>query len=148
MTRFEWTTIVLQLITLGFASYFAYIQNEINVRQAEINDYVSVSAIPDQGGIRFLNTGATNVYIEEVDVDASSTKYEPPRQIAAKAGDASSYFLPIDLTTANEPSFTITLKLKDEFGQEWVSEHGGGAADTDTTQGRFSVWTYRTKPAH
>ncbi|HVM90504.1 MAG TPA: hypothetical protein VMU11_01225 [Verrucomicrobiae bacterium] len=147
MSRFEWTSLALQILTLVAASYFAYTQNVVNDRLARLEDYVSVSAIPDAGGIRFINTGGSNVYIDEVDVDASSTRYDKPRQIAAKADGNSSYFLPVSLELANRKTFDITLKLTDEFGGHWISQHGGGAADDDPKTGAFNVWTYQTKKA-
>ncbi len=147
MSRFEYTTIVLQLLTLGFASYFAFVQNEINNRQARINDYVSVSAVPDNGGVRFLNTGATNVYLDRISIDGVETVYDQPRQIAAKAGDASTYFAPISFDLANKKDFQIELELTDEFGALWISKHGGSAADEDPKTGLFNVWTYRTSHA-
>lgn len=144
MNRFEWTSLGLQFITLCLASYFAFVQNEINNRQAAINDYVSVSIVPDQGGVRFLNTGATNVYLDRITVDGEETVYSQPRQIAAKAGEASTYFSPIKFETANKKEFTIMLELTDEFGTRWVSRHAGSAADEDPKTGLFNVWTYRT----
>ncbi len=147
MSRFEFSTIALQLLTLAFASYFAFVQNQINNRQSQINDYVSVSAIPDQGGVRFLNTGATNLYINRVVVDGKETVYDKPRQIAAKTGDASSYFSPISFETANKKEFSLVLDLTDEFGTHWISEHAGAAADEDPKTGLFNVWTYRTRQA-
>jgi hypothetical protein len=144
MSRFEWITLALQVFTLGFASYFAFIQNTVNERLARLEDYVSVTAVPDASGVKFINTGGSNVYIHEIEVDGAITSYEKPRQIAAKAGDVSSYFLPITLETANKDSFFIRLKLTDEFGEHWVSEHGGGAADQNPSEGAFTVWTYRT----
>lgn len=145
MSRFEWVTVALQIFTLGFASYFAFIQNAVNERLARLEDYVSVTAVPDGAGVRLINTGGSNVYINEIEVDGTSTRYDQPRQIAAKAGDASSYFLPITLETANKESFSIRLTLTDEFGSRWISEHGGGAADQSPTEGAFTVWTYKTK---
>lgn len=144
MNRFEYTSIGLQLLTLCFASYFAFVQNQINNRQAAINDYVSVSIVPDQGGVRFLNTGATNVYIDKVTVDGEETLYNEPRQIAAKAGEASTYFAPIKFETANKKDFSVILQLTDEFGTRWISRHAGSAADEDPKTGLFNVWTYRT----
>lgn len=144
MSRFEWTTIGLQLLTLGFASYFAFVQNQINNRQAAINDYVSVSITPDNGGVRFLNTGATNVYLDRITIDGEEVIYDQPRQIAAKAGDASTYFAPIKFDTANKEEFSIVLELTDEFGARWVSRHAGAAADQDPKTGLFNVWTHRT----
>lgn len=147
MNRFEWTSLGLQLLTLCFASYFAFVQNEINNRQAAINDYVSVSIIPDQGGVRFLNTGATNVYLNRITVDGEETVYTQPRQIAAKAGEASTYFAPISFELANKKDFALELDLTDEFGARWISRHAGSAADEDPTTGMFNVWTYRTSRA-
>jgi hypothetical protein len=147
MSRFEWTTIGLQLLTLGFASYFAFVQNQINNRQAAITDYVSVSVIPDNGGVRFLNTGATNVYLDSITIDGEEIIYDQARQIAAKAGEASTYFAPIKFETANKTDFSIVLELTDEFGTRWTSRHAGAAADEDPQTGLFNVWTYRTSRA-
>jgi hypothetical protein len=74
MSRFEWISLSLQIVTLIAASYFAYAQNAVNEHIARLEDYVSVSAVPENGGIRFLNTGGSNVYIDEIDVNASSRK--------------------------------------------------------------------------
>ena len=147
MSRFEWISLSLQVVTLIAASYFAFAQNAVNEHIARLEDYVSVSAVPENGGIRFLNTGGSNVYIDEIDVNTSSTVYDRPRQIAAKADGNSSYFWPVSFELANQKSFTITLKLTDEFGHHWISEHGGGATDDDPKTGSFSVWTYQTKKA-
>ncbi len=147
MSRFEWATIALQLLTLCFASYFAFVQNQINNRLSAINDYVSVSIVPDNGGVRFLNTGATNVYLDRVMIDGEEAVYDEPRQIAAKAGEASTYFAPIKFETPNKKDFAITLELTDEFGMRWVSRHAGAAADEDPKTGLFNVWTYRTSRA-
>lgn len=143
-SRFEWASLCLQILTLGFASYFAFVQNQINLRQASITDYVSVSIVPDQNGVRFLNTGATNVYLDRVTIDGEETVYPEPRQIAAKAGEASTYFAPIGFETANKKEFSIKLELTDEFGSRWISRHAGAAADEDPSTGLFNVWTYRT----
>jgi hypothetical protein len=144
MSRFERISLALQVLTLFFACYFAYTQNIINERQAKINDYVSITSVPDNGGIRLLNTGATNVYIDAITVDGTRIDYNPARQIAARAVDSSSYFLPISLETANKKSFSISVELTDEFGTRWVSKQGGEAADEDPNTGRFSIWTERT----
>lgn len=145
MSRFEWITLALQIFTLGFASYFAFIQNTVNERLARLEDYVSVTAVPDGGGVKFINTGGSNVYIRAIDVDGVRTSYEQPRQIAARAGETSSYFVPIALETANKERFSIRLELADEFDTAWISEHGGGAADQNPNEGAFTVWTYQTK---
>jgi hypothetical protein len=144
MSRFERITLVLQIATLFFACYFAYTQNVINERQAKINDYVSLTSVPDNGGIRLLNTGATNVYINTIVADGVKTEYRPARQIAARAIESASYFIPISLETANKDSFQIEVELTDEFGTHWISTQGGEKADEDPNAGRFSIWTERT----
>lgn len=147
MPRSEWISLSLQILTLIAASYFAFVQNTVNERLARLEDYVSVSAVPEGNGIKFLNTGGSNVYIHAMLIDEQEIRYDKPRQIAAKAEDASSYFVPIDLATANKESFSVRLELTDEFGDAWISEHGGGAADQDPETGRFNAWTYRTQRA-
>ena len=144
MSRFEWISFTLQAITLVAASYFAFVQNEVNERLARLEDYVSVTALPEDGGVRLINTGGSNVYIHEMTLDGESTRYDRPRQIAAHAEDYSSYFVPVSLETANKETFSISLALTDEFGNEWTSEHGGGAADNDPEVGTFNIWTYQT----
>lgn len=147
MSRFEWVSLTLQVVTLFAASYFAFTQGVVNERLARLEDYVSVSAVPDGTGVKFINTGGSNVYIHAINVDGQETNYDIPRQIAAKADDASSYFVPISFETANKKEFSVTLKLSDEFGTPWISQHGGGAADEDPKTGFFNVWTYQTKKA-
>lgn len=147
MSRFEWTSLVLQVITLVAASYFAFTQGIVNDRLARLEDYVSVSAVPEGAGVRFINTGGSNVYIHRLSIDGEETAYDHPRQIAAKADGASSYFVPIRFETANKKDFSITLHLTDEFGMPWISEHGGGAADEDPKTGLFNIWTYKTTKA-
>ncbi len=147
MSRFEWVSLSLQIVTLAAASYFAFVQNDVNNRLARLEDYVSVSAVPEGAGVKFINTGGSNVYIHAIKIDGQETNYDHPRQIAAKAGDASSYFVPVSFETANKESFEITLKLTDEFGDPWISEHGGSAADADPKTGFFNVWTYKTTSA-
>ncbi|MEO5927467.1 MAG: hypothetical protein ABIO72_02070 [Patescibacteria group bacterium] len=144
MNRFEYASLVLQILTLFLASYFAYTQNVINDRQARITDYVSITAVPDNGGIRLLNTGATNVYINAITVDGERTEYKPARQIAARAIDAASYFVPITLETANKDAFSVRVEIEDEFGTHWISTQGGAKGDDDPATGRFSIWTERT----
>ncbi len=144
MTRFEWVSFALQVLTLMAASYFAGVQNTVNDRLARLEDYVSVSAVPEGSGIRFLNTGGSNVYINAISVDGHEEVYTPPRQIAAKSEGASSYFVPISFETANKKEFDIILELIDEFGTPWISRHGGAAADEDPATGLFHVWTYKT----
>jgi len=144
MSRFDKISFVLQVITLIAASYFAFAQNEVNERLARLEDYVSVSAVPEDGGIRLINTGGSNVYVHELNIDGDVTRYERPRQIAARSDDYSSYFVPISLETANKSEFSITARLTDEFGDAWISEHGGGAADDDPETGSFNIWTYQT----
>lgn len=145
MNRFEWASLSLQILTLACASYFAFSQNLINIRQTSLEDYVSVSAVPDGGGVKFLNTGGSNVYIHSLEVDGVQTNYERPRQIAAHTDDASSYYIPVPFETANKKDFLIRLEITDEFGMRWISEHGGGATDEDPATGYFGVWTYRTE---
>ena len=144
MSRFEYASLILQVLTLLFASYFAFTQNVINDRQARINDYVSITSVPENGGVRLLNTGATNVYINAITVDGERTAYTPARQIAARAVDAASYFVPISLATANKDSFSIRVELEDEFGTHWTSTQGGSKGDDDPNTGRFLIWTERT----
>lgn len=144
MSRFDQISFALQAITLVAASYFAFVQNEVNERLARLEDYVSVSAVPADGGIRLINTGGANVYMHELVVDGNTTRYDRPRQIAAHAEDYSSFFVPISLETANKDEFSILIRISDEFGDQWLSEHGGGAADEDPETGRFNIWTYRT----
>lgn len=144
MSRFERLSLALQILTLGFACYFAYTQNVINERQAKLNDYVSLTAVPDDAGIRLLNTGATNVYLNAITIDDVKIEYRPARQIAARAVESTGYFIPITLETANKDSFTIQVELTDEFGSRWISTQGGTKADQDPNQGRFSIWTERT----
>ncbi len=144
MSRFEWVSLSLQIVTLVAASYFAFAQGVVNDRLARLEDYVSVSAVPEGAGVKFINTGGSNVYIHSINIDGQETRYSPPRQIAAKTGD-SSYFMPIGFETANKKEFSITLRLTDEFGTPWISEHGGGAADEDSKTAFFNVWTYKTQ---
>lgn len=144
MSRFEYISLVLQIVTLLCASYFAFTQNIINERQARIADYVSVTAVPENGGIRLLNTGATNVYIDAITVDGKRDEYKSPRQIAARAVESASYFVPISLETANKDSFTVRVELEDEFGTRWISVQGGSKGDDDPAAGRFLIWTERT----
>lgn len=144
MNRFEWVSLSLQFVTLICASYFAFTQNTINERQSRLEDYVSVSIVPEGGGVKFLNTGASNVYIRSIEIDGVKTNYEKPRQIASRTEDASSYYMPITLEAANKKEFPIRLDLEDEFGTHWISEHAGGASDEDPATGYFGVWTYRT----
>ena len=148
MSRFEWTSLVLQIVTLIAASYFAFSQGVVNDRLARLEDYVSVSAVPEGAGVKFINTGGSNVYINDISIDGQKTTYDKPRQIAAKAGDSSTYFMPISFETANKKDFAITLDLTDEFGSHWISQHGGGATDDDPKTGTFSTWTYQTKKAN
>lgn len=148
MSRFEWVSLVLQVVTLFAASYFAFTQGVVNERLARLEDYVSISIVPEGTGVRFINTGGSNVYIRSINVDGQETNYDHPRQIAAKADGASSYFMPIGFETANKKDFSITLNLTDEFGTPWVSEHGGGAADEDPKTGYFNIWTYKTTKAN
>jgi hypothetical protein len=145
MSRFEWVSLSLQIVTLIAASYFAFAQGAVNERLARLEDYVSVSAVPEGAGVKFINTGGSNVYIHTINIDGQETRYDPPRQIAAKAGDASSYFAPISFETSNKKEFSISLKLTDEFGTLWISDHGAGAADEDPKTGLFNVWTYKTQ---
>lgn len=144
MSRFEYISLGLQIVTMLFASYFAYTQNIINERQARITDYVSVTAVPDNGGIRLLNTGATNIYLNAITVDGTRYDYSSPRQIAAHAVEATSYFIPITLETANKDSFTVHVELEDEFGTRWTSDQVGAKGDDDPHAGRFTIWTERT----
>lgn len=152
--------IIQSMILLGAflgALYVGMKQNEINNRILSLQDYVAISAVPDQrsGKINLLNTGKLNLYLHGFDMLENKQRFDKARLISAGTNEASYYWIdpPPNLETIEvfPYEFKFKLYLKDEFGQKWISENGGevnkvkikndeGEADGFT----IKVWSYKT----
>jgi len=155
MTFFEKISIGLQVLTLVAASYIGITQNQINTRQASLQDYVAIAASPDNSGtkITLLNTGKVNLYITKFDVGGQVTSYDRPRLLATGTLDSSYYWINPPATLPLDKDFDVKVYVTDEFGTKWVSEHGGQVHEATTTdnQGKpvtnryLNMWSYKTE---
>jgi hypothetical protein len=146
--------VTLLLSTSLAAIYIGLKQNEINDRLRTLQDYVSVSAVPDQSGkIKLINTGKTNVYLWGFDIPGNKLLFEKPRLIPAGTMESSYYWIdpPVPQDTTKNFVFDFKLYLSDEFEEKWISENGGEMSTTAIDQnGKFvpgfnmKVWSYKT----
>jgi len=143
------------LMTFLGALYIGFKQNEINDRLRALQDYVAVAAVPDtvNNVIKLINTGKTNVYLWGFDLPGNIQRFDKARLISAGAKDEAYYW--INPPTFADPHkinfFDFKIYLTDEFGNKWISEHGGEATPTTvvvkgkpTPALRSIIWSYKT----
>ncbi len=149
-------SLAIQLLTLIAATYIGVIQNQINIRQAKLQDFVAIAASPDQSGtkITLLNTGKTNLYINKIEIGSETFSYTRPRLLATGTLESSYYWINPPATLPLDTDFDLRVYVTDEFGDRWVSEHGGQVHEyTNTVDGKtvtnrlLNMWSYRTEPA-
>lgn len=155
MNLFEKISLGVQVLTLVAASYIGVVQNQINTRQAALQDYVAVSAMfnANAGQISLLNTGRMNLYIERIEANGEVTKYDRPRLLSTGTLDSSYYWIAPPATLEVGKNFPLSIYLVDEYGKHWVSEHEGHVYEQDvkTQDGKtakvrlISLWSYQTK---
>lgn len=113
--------------------------------------------MPKQGGkINLLNVGKSNLYLWGFDIPENNQRFAKPRLISAGTSDAAYYWIdpPTNLNkidVGKKYEFSIKLYLTDEFNQKWISEHGGEAEATTSTQNNdliktvvVKIWSYNT----
>lgn len=150
MTKETLSLIIQGLVALG-ALIIGFWQIAINKRLKKLQDYVAIAVVPDPrtNKLNLLNTGKINLYLWGFDMPSGKLRFPRPRLIAAGAGDAVYYWL--EPPSNIEGEFEITLYLKDEFNQKWISEHGGRVDQFQVDEGgvkkvgiRITVWSYKT----
>lgn len=145
---------VLVLFTALVALFIGFKQNEINDRLKSLQDYVAISAIPDQSGkIKLINTGKVNLYLWGFDIPGNNHRFTKPRMIPAGTMESAWYWIepPILENKDKKSNFDVTLYLTDEFDTKWVSEHGGEITPiTIDEKGKaipgfqMIIWSYKT----
>lgn len=149
MNIFEKISLGVQILTLIAASYIGVVQNQINTRQASLQDYVAIAASPDNSGtkITLLNTGRVNLYIDKIDVGGDIQSYDRPRLLATGTLDSSYYWVTPPGNLPLDKDFDIKVYVTDEFGTKWVSEHGGQAHEYTAENGNkgraLNLWSYK-----
>ena len=161
MNAFEKWQVIVNTVQAGIilmaffgALYIGFKQNEINDKLRLLQDYVAVAAVPDANSvIKLINTGKINLYIWGFDMPGNNQRLDKPRLISAGSMEAAYYWIP--LPTFDEPQklnpFEFKLYLTDQFGNKWISEHGGEAElstvkiDNKTVpELRTRMWSYKT----
>jgi hypothetical protein len=152
MNNFEKISIAVQVLTLIAASYIGIVQNQINTRQANLQDYVAIAASPDNTGtkITLLNTGRVNLYIDKIIVGDQTLNYDRPRLLATGTLESSYYWVSPPTALPLDKDFDLKVYVTDEFGTQWVSEHGGQVHEYATNDGKSKVralnlWSYKTE---
>ena len=153
MNFFEKISFTIQVLTLVAATYIGITQNQINTRQASLQDYVAIAASPDNSGtkITLLNTGRANLYINKIEIGNETLTYDRPRLLATGTLESSYYWInpPASLPLAQD--FNLKVFVTDEFGTKWISEHGGQVheyfADGDEKRPSraLNMWSYQTE---
>lgn len=138
----------IEIATALGALIFGIWQIIINRRLKSLQDYVSVSAVPgDNGVIKLLNTGKTNLYLWGFDMASKETRFKKPRLITAGTNDSSYFWInpPTPGTLVVGAEFEFTLYLEDDFGKKWVSENGGVVKDIDEQKiYKIIIWSHKT----
>jgi len=147
---FQILTLLFQILIAIGAMYFAWRQTTINKRLKDLQDTVAISFIIDNLQIpgqekplrvfKFLNVGKINIYIHELQIPKMKIVEinGEPRLIPAVGSDVSFFCYPIPDNMLNG-DFKIILKITDEFGKEYISEHGG-----NFNNGFIQTWPYKT----
>lgn len=142
----------LQILTLVAATYIGVIQNQINTRQAKLQDFVAIAASPDASGenITLLNTGKTNLYIHKIIIGDQTISYDRPRLLATGTLESSYYWVTPPSNLPLDQDIEMVVYVSDEFGDRWKSEHGGRVYEVPTQPGSttkkrvINTWSYRT----
>ncbi len=154
MSFFEKISLSLQILTLVAATYIGVTQNQINTRQAQLQDYVAIAASPDNSGqkITLLNTGKVNLYINKIIIGDQTLSYDRPRLLATGTLESSYYWVNPPDSLPLDKDFDLKVYVTDEFGTKWVSEHGGQVHEyTTEVQGKsvenrtLNMWSYKTE---
>lgn len=150
MNIFEKISLGVQILTLIAASYIGVVQNQINTRQASLQDYVAIAASPDNSGskITLLNTGRVNLYIDKIVIGEETLSYDRPRLLATGTLDSSYYWVNPPSNLPLDKDFDVKVYVTDEYGMKWVSEHGGQVHEYTTADGKekargLNMWSYR-----
>lgn len=150
MNIFEKISLGVQILTLIAASYIGVVQNQINTRQASLQDYVAIAASPDNSGskITLLNTGRVNLYIDKIVIGEETLSYDRPRLLATGTLDSSYYWVNPPSNLPLDKDFDVMVYVTDEYGMKWVSEHGGQVHEYTTADGKektrgLNMWSYR-----
>lgn len=130
-------------------------QNDINARLLALQDYVAISVVPDpiNGVIKLMNVGKANLYLWGFDMPENNQKLDKPRLISAGTNESSYYWIPPPKVSdiSKKYNFEFKLYLTDQFGDKWISEHGGEGEPTKIMQDgkqvdvyAIKVWSYKT----
>lgn len=129
-------------------------QNEINSRFLSLQDYTAISVIPDSenGVLKVMNVGNTNLYIWGFDILNDIQRMPRPRLISVGTHDASYYWIPVPVIKdlSKKIKFDFKLYLTDEFDQKWISENGGEGEPIKIEKNNelvdafsIKVWSYK-----
>ncbi len=147
MTKYEMSSLIIQVITATAASVFAIWQIFINIRLKKLNDFVAVAIVPNpspEGGtIKLLNTGKINLYIHGFEINGVAKLLDKGRLLAAASMDSAYYWLP----TNNIPKngiFDIKVWLTDEYEKKYITLGQGESTERDSNKIEISVWTLKT----
>ena len=151
MSQYEFLTLFFNIVVAVSAVVIGVFQILINLRLKKLQDYVAIAAVPGQGAIKLLNTGAINLYLYGFKILDNDQKFERPRLLPAGAGETAYYWIPPPVALKVGEKFKLTIYLKDEFGKKWISEHGGERLNLQVESGdkernvlAFKIWSYRT----
>ena len=142
----------LEITTALGALVFGLWQIKINFRLKKLQDFVAVAAVPDSRSnkINLLNTGKTNLYLWGFDTPDNKQRLKKPRLISSGTADQSYYWINPPSNIKDGEEFEFCLYLEDEFGEKWISEHGGRADTIEVEKdGKkitglgIKVWSYR-----
>lgn len=154
------STLFMMLATVAL-SVFTYFQWRVNSRMQQVSDVVAISVVPNNdGNIRLLNVGNSNVYIHRIEFTAVSQGsrmqerlhiYPRSRMIPANAGDSSYYWIGSPMGLRDGEEFLLKIYLTDEFENKWIAEGGGEAVNAVAvvadgkiqTSQKIHVWTYK-----
>ncbi len=124
----------LALVIVGVYQY------NVDSRLKDLQDYFSISVLPNGEDIAVVNTEKINAYIWGFDLPERSVKFNKPRVIAQGIAPINLW---LDIPTLEkfqfDKEFIITLYLEDEFGNKWLSEHG---AVRNKDKG-LVIWSYK-----
>lgn len=147
-------SLAIQILTLVAATYIGLIQNDINIRQAKLQDFVAIAASPDASGekITLLNTGKVNLYINKIQIGDQTYSYNRPRLLATGTLESSYYWITPPDSLPLEQDFDLRVYVTDEFGAPWLSEHGGQVHEYSVqVDGKpvkkhaLNMWSYKTQ---
>ncbi len=140
-------TLILFFTLIG-AIWIGVRQNEINERFKNLQDYAAISVImpSKKGAITLRNTGNINLYLWGFEIFGKRRKHDRPRLVGV--GVDCFIYIGEDLRKEilDNKEFEFKVYFEDEFGQKWISEHGGkviSSAEDGDKEFTSLLWSYK-----